>query len=109
MLNMRKTIGLTSLALVLLPFAVAAIQPPNVVHIQANDNCYFGGTEDKGQAQHGSFGTVYISKGHSYDWKVSKNRAALYWGAIRATNSPQPMPKMVQRGTAFGGQTVFVP
>jgi hypothetical protein len=79
----------------------------NVVRVVANQDCYFGGTEDHNQANSGAFGTVFIQKGHSYDWVVSANHKLLYWGAILATGGP--MPHMVQRGIVYGGQQLVVP
>lgn len=81
--------------------------PPNVVEVVANQNSYFGGTEDPHQAAAGAFGTVYINKGQHYQWHLSGSGKMLYWGAFAAVGGP--MPPMHQRGTVVGGNTLFVP
>lgn len=81
---------------------------PNVVHVQANDNCYFGGTENLSDAQHGNFGTVYIQRGHAYDWRLSHNSAILYYASIRATGGPMPS-HLPMKGSVRGGASLGCP
>jgi hypothetical protein len=81
---------------------------PNIVHIQANQNCCFGGTESLSQAEQGVFGTVQIQKGNFFDWTVSHNGAILYYGSIPATGGPMPS-HMPMKGSTHGGASVFCP
>jgi hypothetical protein len=83
---------------------------PYIVHVQATKDCFFGGTESTSDAQRGLFGVMSLSAGSSYDWRVTSPQAKLYWGSIPITVPGVPLPPtMPQRGSASGGQTIYVP
>ena len=83
---------------------------PDIVHIVANQDCYFGGTEDKDLAMKGAFGTVFIKQGKSYDWRVTKVHASLHYGVWLATVGGQPLPPTFPwKGTTTGGKMIVVP
>ena len=80
--------------------------PLNIVRIHATQDYMFGGTEDGHSASWGGFGTVTIRRGETYDWKLSGDRAVLYWGDLVAIpNIPMPST-MICKGWVHGGQAI---
>jgi hypothetical protein len=96
------------LALPVVMLFAAGPVPLNIVRVQAVRDCYFGGNENQAGAQQGSFGSVYIQHGTSYDWHVSHNGARLYYGTILSV-AGQPMPRMTIKGSQTGGGIVYAP
>ena len=88
------------------PTSAAALD--GVIHVQAAQNCYFGGNVDQNQAQQGIFSLVYVAKGATYNWQLGHNVTKLYWGAVVANGGPMPT-RIPLRGTVLAGATIRVP